>query len=74
MLRLVWSTLFFVFAIAGSAVGAVSLMGMPVATEIQAAVALLAGVTFIVGVAAAAFPPFPEFRERDPVPPYVFRR
>ena len=70
MLRLLWSMLFLLFAVFGSAVGFALMVGMPVAGEVQGAVIALAVAVAAVGVAAFAFPPFPTFRTNDPVPPY----
>ena len=70
MLRLVWSGLFFVFALFGSAVGFALLVGMPVGDGVTASVIALGIAVAAVGLAAFLLPPFPTFRANDPVPPY----
>jgi hypothetical protein len=70
MLTLVWSCLFFLFAVVGSIVGAIAMIGMPVAPEIEAILVVLAGAAVISGLAALLVREPPTFRDRDPIPPY----
>lgn len=72
MMLLLWSAMFFLLAVFASTVGAVALMGMPVATEVQATVMGLTVAVVAFGLVLLAFPPFPTLRDRDRVPPYVF--
>jgi hypothetical protein len=70
MLTVVWSTLFLLFAVVGSTFGAITMIGMPVAPEIEAIVVILGAATAATGLAALVFKPPPTFRDSDPIPPY----